>query len=155
MPQNQATRDQAARMKLIPIKAPVEGKWLLFRDDSVARGTQLQGTFKRIYGYGAKEIHLRPACSSLLFGCKYLNFSRSRSEMDLAARRAIVELEGAIPADLSGYCDHRAPEYAAMVANIAAKMSVTSPRYQTLEDMVEAIGLDIDRLCTFYWNGRE
>jgi amidophosphoribosyltransferase len=155
MPQNQATRDQVARMKLIPIKALVEGKRLLFCDDSVVRGTQLQGTFKRIYGYGAAEIHLRPACPPLLFGCKYLNFSRSRSEMDLAARRAIVELEGSVPADLSRYCDHETPEYAAMVAAIEAKMGVTSLRFQVLEDMIEAIGMDQEKICTYCWNGRE
>ena len=94
MPQQQNIRDLVARMKLIPIRELIDGRRILFCDDSVVRGTQLKDTMHRVFDYGAREIHMRPACPPLVFGCKYLNFSRSRSELDLAARRAIKEIEG-------------------------------------------------------------
>jgi len=155
MPQDQQVRDQVARMKLIPIHEIIRGKSILFCDDSVVRGTQLRGTFRRIFDYGAREIHLRTACPPLLFGCKYLNFSRSASEMSLAARRAIAELEKGRDPDLAVYCDESSSEYAAMVEIIHEKMGITSLRYQYLADMVKAIGLPEDMQCTYCWNGRE
>jgi len=156
MPQAQNIRDQVARMKLIPIREIIAGKSILFCDDSIVRGTQLRGTFQRIFEYGARQIHLRPACPPLLFGCKYLNFSRSASEMDLAARRAIVELEGGdAHADLGPYCDEDSSRYGAMVKRIGSKMGITSLSFQRLEDMVRAIGLPRERLCTYCWNGCE
>jgi len=155
MPQNQSVRDQVARMKLIPIKEIIAGKSILFCDDSIVRGTQLRGTFRRVFDYGARAIHLRPACPPLLFACKFLNFSRSASEMDLAARRAISEIEGGKEPDLDQYCDESSSRYSAMVERIGSKMGISSLRFQRLDDMVKAIGLPCDKLCTYCWNGRD
>jgi amidophosphoribosyltransferase len=155
MPQVQVIRDLVARMKLIPVRALIQGQRLLFCDDSVVRGTQLRNSFQRIFDYGAREIHLRPACPPLVFGCKFLNFSRSRSVMDLAARMAINEIEGNKQPDLAKYSDASTSEYAAMVDIIKRKMGITSLRYQTLSDMVKAIGLPREKLCTYCWDGCE
>jgi amidophosphoribosyltransferase len=155
MPQAQPVRDLVARMKLIPIRELISGQKILFCDDSIVRGTQLRDTFRRIYDYGAREIHLRPACPPLLYGCKFLNFSRSRSEMDLAARKAIGEIEKAKPPDLLSYGDESSGRYEAMVEIIREKMGTTSLRYQRLADMVEAIGLPKEKLCTYCWDGCE
>ena len=153
MPQDQRMRDLVASMKLIPIRELMQGKKLLFCEDSIVRGTQLQDTVRRIFDFGAKEVHMRPACPPLVYGCKYLNFSRSRSEMDLAARRAIQELEGSSDKDLEVYADPDTDKHAAMVERIGQRLGLTTLQYQRLDDLVEAIGLPKDDLCTFCWDG--
>jgi amidophosphoribosyltransferase len=153
MPQSQGVREQVAKMKLIPIREIIQGKRLLFCEDSIVRGTQLKDTIQRLYESGAVEVHMRPACPPLAYGCKYLNFSRSRSEMDLAARRAIAALEGPEPGDLRDYVRSGSEKYEAMVEWISRTLSLTSLRYQSLEDLIAAIGLPKDKLCTFCWDG--
>ena len=153
MPQNQKIRDLVARMKLIPITDLIRGKRLLFCEDSIVRGTQLQDTIKRLYESGAEEIHMRPACPPLIFGCKFLNFSQSRSELDLAGRRAIEEIEGhgnEVPME---YADPDSEAYEKMIEIIRKRLNLTSLRYQRLNDMVEAIGLPKEKLCTYCWDG--
>ena len=155
MPQDQTIRNLVARMKLIPIRELIKGKKLLFCEDSIVRGTQLQDIVQRLFEYGAEEIHMRPACPPLVYGCKYLNFSRSRSELDLATRTAIKELEGDENADLATYADPDSDKYAAMVENIRERLHLTSLKFQRLPDLVEAIGLPKEKLCTFCWDGCE
>ncbi len=155
MPQNQADRNLIARMKLIPVRELTEGKRLLFCDDSIVRGTQLRDTFGRLNDYGAREIHLRIACPPLLHGCRFLNFSRSRSDLDLAARKAVQALEGHAEGVPEEYQDPRSSRYAAMVDNIAKSLGLSSLTYQTLEGMVEAIGLPRKDLCLYCWNGKD
>ncbi len=156
MPQDQAVRDLVARMKLIPIRELIQGRRLLFCEDSIVRGTQLKDTIQRLFNDGAREVHMRPACPPLVYGCKFLNFSRSRSELDLAARKAIAELEGNdAPATLRRYTAPETPAYAAMVERIRLRLGLTSLRYQTLDDLVAAIGLPKSRLCTYCWDGAE
>ncbi len=160
MPHNQKIRDLVATMKLIPIKELIRGKKLLFCEDSIVRGTQLQDTIQRLFAIGAREVHMRPACPPLIYKCKFLNFSRSRSEMDLAARKAVAGLKGAEAArgedvDLSAYTRSGSPEYEAMVDKIRGRLGLTSLRYQRLEDLVDAIGLSKDKLCTYCWDGAE
>jgi amidophosphoribosyltransferase len=154
MPQQQTTRDIVAKMKLIPIRELTEGQRLLFCDDSIVRGTQLKDTLQRLYDYNAREVHMRPACPPLVYGCKFLNFSRSRSELDLAARKVISEIEGQKDPNLEPYSDETSEKYNAMVTRIGQKMGVTSMRYQRLGDMVKAIGMPEDKLCTFCWTGK-
>ena len=154
MPQEQSIRNLVARMKLTPIPELVEDKRLLFCDDSIVRGTQMRETVELLYGYHAKEVHIRPACPPLLFGCRYLNFSRSRSEMDLVARQAIKELEGNESAPLDEYSDPKTEKYGCMVDCIRKKLNFTSLKYQNLYDMLDAIGLPEDKVCTYCWNGR-
>jgi amidophosphoribosyltransferase len=153
MPQNQDIRDQVARMKLIPIREIIQGRSLLFCEDSIVRGTQLKDTIQRLYDSGAVEVHMRPACPPLAYGCKFLNFSRSRSELDLAARKAIAALEGPEPKNIPEYARTGSEKYEAMVAWIAQKLGLTTLKYQRLEDLVAAIGLPKDKLCTFCWDG--
>ena len=153
MPQNQAIRDQVARMKLIPIREIIQGHKLLFCEDSIVRGTQLQDTIKRLYESGAREVHMRPACPPLAYGCKFLNFSRSRSELDLAARRAIAALEGPDFKRFEEYTESGTPKYEAMVEWVSRTLGLTTLRYQRLPDLVEAIGLPKDKLCTYCWDG--
>ena len=153
MPQQQNIRDLVAKMKLIPIRELIEGKRLLFCEDSIVRGTQLKDTLQRVYDYGAREIHMRPACPPLVYGCTFLNFSRSRSELDLAARKAIRELEGQDNAHLDEYSNDSSDKYEAMVTRIGEKMGLTSLRYQKLDDMVKAIGMPREKLCTYCWTG--
>jgi amidophosphoribosyltransferase len=155
MPQNQGIRDLVARMKLIPIREIIEGQRMLFCDDSVVRGTQLTDTVERLYEAGAKEVHMRPACPPLVFGCKFLNFSRSRSEMDLAARRAIRENEPDGDKYLAEYADCDSERHCAMVERIRERLNLTSLRYQRLDDLVELTGLPKDKLCTYCWDGAE
>jgi amidophosphoribosyltransferase len=148
-------RDLVARMKLIPIPEIIRGRSLLFCDDSIVRGTQLKDTIKRLYAYGAREVHMRVACPPLVFGCPYLNFSRSKSALDLIARRMIKEAtgrEGDVP---PAYLDTASPEYRAMVDRIGEWLGLTSLSYQRLEDLVEAIGLPREKLCLHCWNGQE
>ncbi|MGB8958941.1 MAG: amidophosphoribosyltransferase [Candidatus Aminicenantales bacterium] len=153
MPQHQDIRDQVARMKLIPIREIIQGRKLLFCEDSIVRGTQLKDTIQRLYESGAVEVHMRPACPPLAFGCKYLNFSRSRSELDLAARRAIAALEGPEFRDFGDYVSAGSAKYDAMVNWISHTLGLTSLRYQRLEDLVAAIGLPKEKLCTYCWDG--
>lgn len=152
MPQNQSVRELVAQMKLIPIREIIAGRRLLFCEDSIVRGTQLRDTIQRLYDAGAREVHMRVACPPLMFACPFLNFSRSRSELDLAARRAVQEIEGRTPADLTPYLDPDGAPHAEMRRRICERLRLTSLRYQRLEDMVEAIGLPRERLCTFCWN---
>ena len=155
IPQDQAIRNLVAVMKLIPIEEIIDGASLLFCEDSIVRGTQLKDTIERLYDYGAKEIHMRPSCPPLVYSCKFLNFSRSRSALDLAARKAINEIEGSSDKFLDVYADHSTKKYAAMLERIQQRLHLTSLRYQILDDMVDAIGLPKERLCTYCWDGCE
>ncbi|MCU0874161.1 MAG: amidophosphoribosyltransferase [Pirellulaceae bacterium] len=155
MPQDQRVRDLVARMKLIPIREVIRGKRVLFCEDSIVRGTQLRDTVRRLFEYGAKEVHMRPACPPLVHGCKFLNFSQSRSELDLAARQAIKELEGEDDKHLDDYADPDSERHAAMVERIRQQLGLTSLKYQRLDDLVQAIGLPKSRLCTYCWDGAE
>jgi len=155
MPQNQDVRDLVARMKLIPVRELIDGKRMLFCEDSIVRGTQLRDTIQRLYDCGAKEVHMRPACPPLIYGCKFLNFSRSRSELDLAGRRAIAEIEGEDGKNLATYADCKGEEHCAMVDRIARRLNLTSLKYQTLDDLVAAVGLPKEKLCTYCWDGVE
>jgi len=155
MPQDQKIRNLVASMKLIPIRELIKDKKLLFCEDSIVRGTQLQDIVKRVFEYGAKEIHMRVACPPLVYGCKYLNFSRSRSELDLATRTAIRDLEGAENTNIAAYADPNTKEYAAMVENIRQRLHLTSLKFQKLPDLIEAIGLPKEKLCTYCWDGCE
>ena len=158
MPTIQSKRNLIARMKLIPIDALIRGKKLLLIDDSIVRGTQLRETTEFLYQSGAKEVHIRPACPPIMFGCKYLNFSRSTSEMDLIARRVILRLEGseeAANAKLELYANPDTPEYANMVEEIRREMNFTSLRYHRLDDLLASVGIPAEKLCTYCWNGKE
>jgi len=155
MPQDQSIRDLVAKMKLIPIKELINGKRLLFCEDSIVRGTQLRDTIQRLYNYGAKEVHLRIACPPLVYGCKFLNFSRFRSELDLAGRWAIKELIGKDVEDPAEYTDPESDNYKAMVDVIRKRLQLTTLQYQRLEDLVKAIGLPKEKLCTYCWDGVE
>jgi len=155
MPQDQRIRDVVARMKLIPIQELIEGKRLLFCEDSIVRGTQLKDIIERLYDCGAREVHMRPACPPLVYGCKFLNFSRSRSELDLAARKAVVELEGASDRHVEEYADGDSKRFQAMVEAVRKRLNLTSLRYQRLADLVKAIGLPKEKLCTYCWDGAE
>ncbi len=153
MPQDQRVRNLVARMKLIPIRELIQGQSIMFCEDSIVRGTQLQDIIRRIYGYGAEEIHMRAACPPLIFGCPYLNFSRSRSALELAGRKAILELEGEQPESLTEYAHPDSEKHAALVENIRQRLNLTSLKYQRLDDMIDAIGLPDTHLCTHCWTG--
>jgi amidophosphoribosyltransferase len=155
IPTDQSIRDLVAKMKLIPVRELVQGQRLLFADDSIVRGTQLKDTIQRLYDCGAMEVHMRPACPPLMYSCKFLNFSRSRSELDLATRKAIVEIEGSADKFLDEYTDPDSEKHAAMVERIRERLKLTSLKYQRLPDLVEAIGLPKERLCTYCWDGAE
>ncbi len=155
IPQDQSIRSLVAKMKLIPIPELIRNKRLLFCDDSIVRGTQMGETVELLYNFHAKEVHIRPACPPLLFGCKYLNFSRSRSELDLITRRTIIELEGSEPNSLDEYCNHSSEKYGCMVECIRKKLKFTSLKYQRLDDMIDAIDLPASKVCTYCWNGKE
>lgn len=156
MPTNQAQRNKIAHMKLIPVKSLIENKRLLLIDDSIVRGTQLRETTEFLYNSGAKEVHIRPACPPIMFGCKYLNFSRSTSELDLITRRVIVKREGK-NADkmLDDYADPTSTNYKEMVEEIRKELNFTSLRYHRLDDMLDSIGISPCKLCTYCWNGKE
>jgi amidophosphoribosyltransferase len=155
MPEDQHVRELVASMKLIPIRELIAGKRILFCEDSIVRGTQLRDIIRRLFDCGAKEVHMRPACPPLVYGCRFLNFSRSKSEMDLAARRAIRELEGEASQSLGEFADASTGRYAAMVERIRLGLGLTTLRYQKLPDMVCAIGLPREKLCTYCWNGEQ
>ena len=152
MPQNQAMRDLVARMKLIPIREIIQGRRIIFCDDSVVRGTQLQDNTQILYEYGAREVHMRIACPCLIHPCEFLNFSTSRSTLDLAGRKAIYQIEGSEDMDLSEYAVDGSESHQAMVGNICDRLGLTSLRYQKLEDLVAAIGLPKEKLCTHCWD---
>lgn len=157
MPTHQSKRNLIAKMKLIPIHDLIDGKSLLLIDDSIVRGTQLRETTEFLYASGAKEVHIRPACPPLLFGCKYLNFSRTSSEMELITRRVIKKLEGKGPdeATLREYADPDSEKYQKMVDEIGKELHFTSLRYNRLDDLIEAVGIGEDKLCTYCWSGKE
>lgn len=157
MPQNQSVRDLVARMKLIPVQEQIFNKRLLFCDDSIVRGTQLKDTVVRLYERGAREVHMRSACPPLLFGCKFLNFSRSRSELDLAARRAIAKLENQPVTDelIAEYLEYGSDKYQAMVEIIRRELNLSSLKYQELDKLVNAVGIGCDQVCTYCWTGKD
>ncbi len=157
MPTHQNKRNLIAKMKLLPIKILIDGKSLLMIDDSIVRGTQLRETTEYLFASGAKEVHIRPACPPLFYGCKYLNFSRSTSEMELITRRVIQELEGGEPSAevLSEYTDPDSEKYQQMVDKICKELKFTSLRYHRLDDMLASVGIDENKLCTYCWDGRE
>ena len=157
MPSTQSQRNLIARMKLIPVQALIEDKKLLLIDDSIVRGTQLRETTEFLYRSGAKEVHVRPACPPLLYGCKYLNFSRSKSEMDLITRRVIRDLEGeeCSKEALDEYADPTTARYERMVEEIRKRQNFTTLRYHRLDDLIESIGIDPCKVCTYCFNGKE
>lgn len=156
MPTIQTQRNLIAKMKLIPVHDLIQDKSLLLIDDSIVRGTQLRETTEFLYQSGAKEVHIRPACPPLLYGCKYLNFSRSSSEMDLIARRVLKEIEKeGKTIDLKAYVDPDTPEYNDMVNRIGRQLNFTSLRFNRLDDMIAAVGIGREKLCTYCWDGRE
>ncbi|MFR3787190.1 MAG: amidophosphoribosyltransferase [Agathobaculum desmolans] len=156
MPSNQKLRKQVAKMKQIPVPELIEGKKLLFVDDSIVRGTQLRETVEFLYESGAKEVHMRSACPPIMYGCKYLNFSSSNSEMELLARRTVQELEGDEgQKHLEEYADANTERGQCMLKSICEKFGFSSLGYQSLDGLLEAIGLDRDKVCTYCWNGKE
>ena len=155
-PTNQKQRELVARMKLIPVPSLIEDKSLLLIDDSIVRGTQLRETTEFLYRSGAKEVHVRPACPPLLYGCKYLNFSRSKSELELITRRVIADKEGENAANtLAEYADPNSERYAYMLEKIRKQQNFTSLRYHRLDDLIASIGLKPCELCTYCFDGRE
>ena len=157
-PQNQVERNLIAKMKLIPVKELIKDQKLLLIDDSIVRGTQLGETTEFLYDSGAKEVHVRPACPPNMFGCKYLNFARFTSDMDLITRRVICDLEGTkdVPLEtLQEYADPDTEKYRAMVDEIGKRLNFTSLDYARLDEIQKAIAIDPERLCTYCWNGRE
>ena len=156
MPTTQSQRNLIARMKLIPVHCLIEDRSLLLIDDSIVRGTQLRETTEFLYQSGAKEVHVRPACPPLLYGCKYLNFSRSKSDLDLITRRIIREWEGDNDVNVLGeYADPNSDRYAAMLEEIRKRQNFTSLRYHRLDDLIKSIGIDACQVCTYCFNGVE
>ena len=157
MPTMQSQRNLIAKMKLLAVEELIRDKSLLLIDDSIVRGTQLRETTEFLYQSGAKEVHIRPACPPLLYGCKYLNFSRSSSEMDLITRRVIDRLENGNVTDevLEEYADPESPKYEQMVEEIRKELNFTSLRFNRLDDMLESVGIDKCKLCTYCWDGKE
>ena len=155
-PANQKVRNQVAKMKQIPVPELIEGKKLLFVDDSIVRGTQLQETVDFLYDSGAEEVHMRSACPPIMYSCKYLNFSRGNSDMDLLARRVVQELEGDEgQKHLEEYADATTERGQCLLKTICEKFGFDSLGYQSLEGVLEAIGIDRDKVCTYCWNGKE
>ena len=157
MPQNQGQRNLIAKMKLIPVDSLIRGKKLLLIDDSIVRGTQLGETSEFLYQSGAKEVHIKPACPPLMFGCPYLNFSRSSSELDLITRRIIKDREGGCVSDelLADYANPDSGNYKEMMEEIRKRLNFTTLRYHRLDDLVESIGISPCKLCTYCWNGKK
>ena len=155
-PSNQEMRNLVAEMKQIPVPELIENKKLLLVDDSIVRGTQLRETVEFLYGCGAKEVHMRSACPPIMYSCKYLNFSSSKSEMELLTRKTIQELEGNVGQQhLSEYADARTERGQCLLNHICSSMGFASLGYQTLDGLLEAIGLDRDKVCTYCWTGEE
>ena len=156
MPASQEVRNQVAKMKQIPVPELIQGKKLLFVDDSIVRGTQLRETVDFLYGAGAEEVHMRSACPPIMYGCKYLNFSRSNSDMELLARSIVQELEGDEGQEhLEEYADGTTERGQCMLKAICEKMGFDSLGYQSLDGLLEAIGIDRDKICTYCWTGKE
>ena len=156
MPANQDVRNQVAKMKQIPVPELIEGKKLLFVDDSIVRGTQLRETVDFLYESGAAEVHMRSACPPIMYGCKYLNFSRSNSDMELLARKTVQELEGDEgQKHLDEYADASTERGQCLLKTICQEMGFDSLGYQSLDGLLEAIGIDRDKICTYCWNGKE
>ena len=156
MPANQEVRNQVAKMKQIPVPELIQGKKLLFVDDSIVRGTQLRETVEFLYESGAKEVHMRSACPPIMYGCKFLNFSSSRSEMELLARRTVLELEGDDGLEhLEEYADGSTQRGRCMLKAICEKFGFDSLGYQSLAGLLEAIGIDRNKVCTYCWSGKE
>lgn len=156
MPQSQSMRNKVAKMKLIPVHELIEGKKLLFVDDSIVRGTQMRETVEFLYANGAKEVHMRSACPPIMYGCRYLNFSRSTSELDLIARSIINEFEGAEGVKyISEYSDTNTERGKRLRAEICRRLKLTSLEFQSLEGTVKAVGLSECKLCTYCWNGKK
>ena len=156
MPANQQVRSQVAKMKQIPVPELIQGKKLLFVDDSIVRGNQLQETIDFLYESGAREVHMRSACPPIMYGCKYLNFSRSNSDMELIARRTVQELEGDEgQKHLDEYADANTERGQCLLHSICDKMGFSSLGYQSLDNLLEAIGIDRSKVCTYCWNGKE
>ena len=154
MPHNQTMRDLVAKMKLIPVKRLIQGRRLLFCEDSIVRGTQLKDNIQILFDYGAREVHVRPACPTLIFPCEFLNFSTSRSNLDLAGRKIIQQLEGGDEnRNLEAYARCGSPKNMEMIEQIRGGLRLSSLKYQRLEDLVAAIGLPKERLCTHCWDG--
>ena len=156
MPNSQVDRNRIAKMKQIPVHDLINGKDLLFVDDSIVRGTQLRETVDFLYEHGAKSVHIRSACPPIMYGCKYLNFSRATSDMELITRRTIVELEGEEGLNhIEEYADQNTERGKKMREAICKKMHFSTLEFQSLEGLVEAIGIDECKLCTYCWNGKE
>ena len=156
MPTNQTMRNQVAKMKLIPVHELIEGKKLLFVDDSIVRGTQMRETVEFLYENGAKEVHMRSACPPIMYGCKYLNFSRSTSEMELIARQIIDEAEGADGIRfIDEYSDTNTERGKKLRDEICRRLKLTSLEFQSLDGTVRAIGKPQCELCTYCWDGKE
>ena len=156
MPIHQEERNRIAKMKQVPVNELIKDKKLLFVDDSIVRGTQLQETVSFLYESGAAEVHMRAACPPLMFKCKFLNFSRAESEMDLLARRVVQELEGDEgQKHLEEYADARTERGQCMLKTICEKFGFSSLGYQSIDEMLKAIGLDKDKVCTYCWTGKE
>lgn len=156
MPPTQSMRHLIAKMKLISVDALIRDKRLLFIDDSIVRGTQMSDTASHLFNNGAREVHVRSACPPIMYGCKYLNFSRSTSEYDLITRRIIREREGDNDAKVvADYADQNSQNHKEMVDTICKRLKFTSLKYHELEDMIESIGIDPCKVCTYCWNGKE
>ena len=157
MPTMQSKREMIAKMKLIPVHDLIKGNRILLIDDSIVRGTQLRETTEFLYQSGAKEVHVRPACPPILYPCKYLNFSRSNSELDLISRRIIKKLEGDKVSKevLAEYADPDSERYANMVEEMRKEMKFSSLKFNRLDDMLDSVGIDTCKLCTYCWNGKE
>lgn len=156
MPTIQSQRNQIAKMKLIPVHDLIKGRRLLLIDDSIVRGTQLRETTEFLYRSGAREVHIRPACPPLIYGCRFLNFSRSTSDMDLITRRIIQRLEGRQNEEiLQEYANPDTDKYHDMVEAIGREMNFSSLSYHRLDDMIQSVGINPDSLCTYCWNGKE
>ncbi|MDX9883975.1 MAG: amidophosphoribosyltransferase [Prolixibacteraceae bacterium] len=152
MPQNQNMRDLVAKMKLLPNDSVIRNNRGVFLDDSIVRGTQLKDNVRDLHAAGIKEVHMRIACPPLTYPCEFLNFSRSKSNLDLATHKAVLQLEGKI-CDMAEYSDSNNPKYTAMVEQIRKNLDLTTLKFQKLDDLVEAIGLPKEKLCTHCWDG--
>lgn len=153
MPVNQTQREHVAKMKLIPNRQLLEGKKVVFCDDSIVRGTQLRDNVKMLYDFGAKEVHIRISCPPLLYGCPFLNFSASKNVLELVTRRFVEKMEGSCDKNIEKYCDHTTKEYAAMVEMMRKQLGVDTLKFNTLDNVVTAIGLPKCQLCTHCFDG--